>query len=243
MKSKKLTLTLALLGGSAGADRFYLGQQNAGWLTLLCFWLVIPGAIYGVIRFNLTPNWEPFLLVKYALPVLYHFVAAGRYMVMSEQKFVSQDDSKGKLSAMTFGCFILAMLLSVGASRIIAQVQAPDIDAVESKGAMQAVALSQEFRTNEEAFRKKYDNKPFQVSGTVSETGIDLEVDGAYFALRGADGDPFGIKCIFEATHQQEPEVVVKGDIVEVKGFINGNKLENCTILTINGTPYQTPAR
>lgn len=242
MKSKKLTLTLALLGGSAGADRFYLGQQNAGWLILLMFWLVLPGAIYGVIRFNLAPNWEPFILSKYALPILYHFVAMGRYLVMSEEKFVSQDASKGKLSPMTFGAFALALILAVGASRMIAQVQVPDIDTVQSAGTISSVSLSQEFRADEEAYRKRYDNKPFQVAGTVTETGMDFE-SGAYFALQGADGDPFGIKCIFGADHQKDPESVVKGDVVEVKGFINGNKLENCTILTINGKTHSTPVQ
>ncbi len=242
MKSKKITLTLALMGGSAGADRFYMGQQNAGWLILLMFWLVVPGAIYGVIRFNLAPNWEPFILAKYALPILYHFVAMGRYLVMSEEKFVSQDASKGKLSPMTFGAFAIALILAIGASRMISQVQAPDIDTVQSAGAISSVSLSQEFRADEEAYRKRYDNKPFQVSGTVTETGMDFE-SGAYFALQGTEGDPFGIKCIFGADHQKDPESVVKGDVVEVKGFINGNKLENCTILTINGKPHSTPGQ
>ncbi|HNV98437.1 MAG TPA: hypothetical protein PKL06_03635, partial [Chitinophagales bacterium] len=78
--------------------------------------------------------------------------------------------------------------------------------------------------------RKKYDNKAFEVTGSVSETGMDFET-GAYFALQGMEGDPFGIKCLFAPNHQNEPETVQVGSEVRVKGFINGNKLENCTIL------------
>lgn len=230
MKSKKMSIVLALLGGSAGSDRFYLGQQNAGWLTLLGFWLVIPGAIYGIIRFNLTPNWEPFLLAKYALPILFHLFATGRYLVMSDQKFMSQDASKGKFSPLVIISVVLAVILAIGASRMIETVKKPDIDTAATSGVIDAVALSQEFRKDEEAYRKKYDNQAFEVSGTVSETGMDFET-GAYFALQGMEGDPFGIKCLFAPDHQHEPETVQVGSQVRVKGFINGNKLENCTIL------------
>lgn len=230
MKSKKTSILLALLGGSAGADRFYLGQQNSGWLILLSFWAVLPGAIYGVIRFNLVPNWEPFLLAKYALPILFHVFAMGRYLVMNEQKFMSQDESKGKFSPLVIGCFVVAAIFAVGASRMIATVQKPDIDAASTKGEIDAITLSQEFRKDEEAYRKKYDNQAFEVSGVIAETGMDFET-GAYFALKGMEGDPFGIKCLFAPDHQTEPEQVQVGQEVRVKGFINGNKLENCTIL------------
>lgn len=235
MKSKRVSLVLALLGGSAGADRFYLGQQTAGWLTLLGFWFVLPGAIYSILQFNLAPNWEPFLLAKYALPVLWHIVATGRIMIISDEKFMSQDESKGKFSPMVIGCFIVAAILAVGASRMIASVKAPDIDKVDSKGESTSVTLSQEFRSNEENFRKQYDNKAFVVTGKVTETGMDFEM-GAYFALQGIEGDPFGIKCLFSTDHQTEPEKVKMGDEVKVKGIINGNKLENCTILELNGS-------
>ncbi len=230
MKSKKLSIVLALLGGSAGADRFYLGQKNAGWLTLLAFWLVLPGAIYGIIRFNLTPNWEPFLLAKYALPILFHMFATGRYMVMNERKFMSQDASKGKFSPMVVGCLALAVVLAIGGSRMIETVKKPDIATASTSVTIDAVTLSQEFRKDEDAYRKKYDNKAFEVTGSVSETGMDFET-GAYFALQGMEGDPFGIKCLFAPNHQNEPETVQVGSEVRVKGFINGNKLENCTIL------------
>ena len=59
MKSKKISLLLSLLGASAGADRFYLGQNTAGWVTLLTFWVLIPGAVYGLIKLNLFPNCDP----------------------------------------------------------------------------------------------------------------------------------------------------------------------------------------
>jgi hypothetical protein len=234
MRSKKVTLSLALLGGSAGADRFYMGQNIAGWLTVLVCWVVLPGAVYAVIRYNLYPNWEPFLLSRYALPILFHVVAAGRYLIMSEESFMSQNVKKSNTFPMVIvGCVVTAILI-VGSSRLLSGVQIVDIDAAEIQAVLSAEEMSQEFRKDENAYNKKYENKTLLIEGEVVETGSDFEL-GTYFALKGKDGDVFGIKCYFLGEHLKEAEMVVMGDKVTIKGIANGNKLENCTLMELNG--------
>lgn len=236
MKSKKIALILALTGGSAGADRFYLGQNNAGWLTLLGFWAVLPGAIFGIIKFNVFPNWEPFLLARFTLPIVFHLVATGRYMVISDEKFMSQDVSKSKTFILTIASFIIAGLLIVGGNRLLNGAKMVDIINAEVSVTLSAEKMSQEFRLDEEAYRKKYDNKVLQVAGIVSETGNDFEV-GPYFALQGLNNDPFGIKCYFLKENIGDAELAKMGDKIEIKGLANGNKLENCKVISVNGKP------
>ena len=234
MKSKKISLLLSLLGASAGADRFYLGQNTAGWVTLLTFWVLIPGAVYGIIKFNLFPNWEPFMLGRFALPIVFHLYETGRYMVISDEKFMSQDVSKSKTFPLTIASFLIAALLIVGGSRLLKSAIVVDIDDAEISDVLSAEKMSQEFRSNEDLYRKKYDNNPLQVEGIVSETGVDL-ADGNYFALTGLINDPFGIKCYFNNEHSADADKVKIGDKVIMKGVANGNKLENCKVISING--------
>ena len=234
MKSKKISLLLSLLGASAGADRFYLGQNTAGWVTLLTFWVLIPGAVYGIIKFNLFPNWEPFMLGRFALPIVFHLYETGRYMVISDEKFMSQDVSKSKTFPLTIASFLIAALLIVGGSRLLKSAMVVDIDDAEISDVLSAEKMSQEFRSNEDLYRKKYDNNPLQVEGIVSETGVDL-ADGNYFALKGLNNDPFGIKCYFLEQNIADANKVKIGDKVIMKGVANGNKLENCKVINING--------
>ncbi|HMX05288.1 MAG TPA: TM2 domain-containing protein, partial [Chitinophagales bacterium] len=138
MRSKKVTLTLALFGGSTGADRFYLGQNTAGWLTILLCWLVLPGAVYGIMRYNLYPNWEPFLLARYALPILFHVFATGRYLIMSEESFMSQNVKKSNTFPMVLLSFVITAILIVGSSRLLQTVQIVDIDKAEVEAVLSA---------------------------------------------------------------------------------------------------------
>jgi len=234
MKSKKTSIILALLGGSAGADRFYLGQNTAGWVTLLTFWLLIPGAVFGIIKFNLVPNWEPFMLGRFALPIVFHLYETGRYMVMSDQRFMSQDESKSKTFPLTIASFVISALLIVGGSRMLKSAMVVDIVEADVSAVLSAETMSQEFRTDEEVYRKKYDNLVLQIEGVVSETGNDFE-SGSYFALKGLNNDPFGIKCYFLEQNVADANLVKIGDKIIMKGVANGNKLENCKVISING--------
>lgn len=234
MKSKKISLLLSLLGGSAGADRFYLGQNTAGWVTLLTFWVLIPGVVFAIIKFNLFPNWEPFMLGRFALPIVFHLYETGRYMVISDEKFMSQDVSKSKTFPLTIASFIIAALLITGGSRLLKSAMVIDIESAEISAVLSAEKMSQEFRNNEDLYRKKYDNLVLQIEGIVSETGNDFET-GTYFALKGLNNDPFGIKCYFLEHNIEDANKVKIGDKVIMKGVANGNKLENCKVINING--------
>ncbi len=222
------------MGGSAGADRFYLGQNTAGWVTLLTFWLLIPGAVFGIIKFNLVPNWEPFMLGRFALPIVFHLYETGRYMVMSDQRFMSQDESKSKTFPLTVASFVISALLIVGGSRMLKSAMVVDIVSADVSAVLSAETMSQEFRTDEEVYRKKYDNLVLQIEGVVSETGNDFE-SGSYFALKGLNNDPFGIKCYFLEQNVADANLVKIGDKIIMKGVANGNKLENCKVISING--------
>ncbi len=222
------------MGGSAGADRFYLGQNTAGWVTLLTFWLLIPGAVFGIIKFNLVPNWEPFMLGRFALPIVFHLYETGRYMVMSDQRFMSQDESKSKTFPLTIASFVISALLIVGGSRMLKSAMVVDIVEADVSAVLSAETMSQEFRTDEEVYRKKYDNLVLQIEGVVSETGNDFE-SGSYFALKGLNNDPFGIKCYFLEQNVADANLVKIGDKIIMKGVANGNKLENCKVISING--------
>lgn len=51
MKNRKTAVVLAILGGSVGAHRFYLGQTGKGIFSILICWTFIPtilGALTGV---------------------------------------------------------------------------------------------------------------------------------------------------------------------------------------------------
>lgn len=234
MKSKKLTLTLSLFFGSAGTDRFYLGQNTAGWLTLLIFWVLLPGVDYYIIQFNVVPNWKPFLLARFALPIMYHLVATGRYLVMSDEKFKSQDHSKGKTFLLTLVSIICAAVLIAGANKLLDNAQVIDITKADAEVVLSAENLSGDFRKDEDAYRKKYDNRVLQIEGVITETGNDFE-QGAYFALKGLNNDPFGIKCFFVEANIGDTQMVKMGDSIVIKGVCNGNKLENCKLISVNG--------
>ncbi len=234
MKSKKGTILLALFTGSSGSDRFYQGQNYAGLLILLCFWVILPGLIFYIIKFNVVPNWEPFLLAQFALPILFHLFAAGRYLVMSEEKFKSQDVSKGKTFLLTIASILLTALLIIGGNKLLSSAQKVDITKEDPSMVLSAEQLSGDFRKNEDAFRSKYDNQVIQIEGVVVETGNDFE-QGAYFALRGLNNDPFGIKCYFESQNGADATMVKSGDQVVIKGVCNGNKLENSKLISVNG--------
>ncbi|MFI5172369.1 MAG: NINE protein [Chitinophagales bacterium] len=235
MKSKKITLVLALFTGSSGSDRFYLGQNNAGWFILLAFWVILPGLVYGVIKFNLVPNWEPFLLARFALPILFHLFAAGRYLVMSDEKFKSQDISKRKTFPLVLISLLFTGALIIGGNKILDSARVIDITTANASASLSAEQMSEEFRKDEVGYRKKYDQEVLQIEGEVSETGNDFE-QGNYFALKGLNNDPFGIKCYFEAQNLKEAEMVKLGDKIVIKGVCNGNKLENCKVISVNGT-------
>lgn len=238
MKSKKLTLTLAMFAGSSGADRFYLGQNYAGWAILLTFWVILPAIVYSIIKFNIVANWEPFFLGRFAIPILFHLYAAGRYMVMSDENFKSQDVSNSKTLPLTFIAIALAVFFLVGGNKFLNTAKKVDITEVDASIILSAEQMSEEFRTNEELYRKKYDNEILQIEGSVIEKGSDFE-QGDYFALKGLNNDPFGIKCYFEKQNLSDAEKVKIGDKIVIKGFCNGNKLENCKVISVNGGDIQ----
>ncbi len=234
MKSKKLTLLLALFAGSSGADRFYLGQNNAGWITLLGFWAILPALIFAIIKYNIFPNWEPFLLTRFAIPIVFHLYAGGRYLVMNDAQFKSQDVSKSKTFLLTAVALVVSILLIIGGNRLLNSVQSIDITKVDAEVNLSAEQMSGEYRADEEAYRNKYDNKVLQIEGTVTELGNDFE-QGQYFALRGLNNDPFGIKCYFVEQNSTDAQLVKIGDVVVIKGVGSGNKLENCKLISVNG--------
>jgi hypothetical protein len=174
------------------------------------------------------------MLGRFALPIVFHLYETGRYMVISDEKFMSQDVSKSKTFPLTIASFLIAALLIVGGSRLLKSAMVVDIESAEISAVLSAEAMSQEFRNNEDIYRKKYDNLVLQIEGIVSETGNDFET-GAYFALKGLNNDPFGIKCYFLEQNIADANKVKIGDKVIMKGVANGNKLENCKVINING--------
>lgn len=238
MKSKKLALILAIFTGSSGADRFYLGQNNAGWATLLGFWAVLPALIFAIIKFNIFPNWEPFLLTRFALPIVFHLYAGGRYMVMNDAQFKSQDVSKSKTFFLSIASLVIAVGLIIAGNKLLSSARIIDITKADVEVNLSAEQMSGEFRADEIAYRKKYDNRVLQLEGTVAETGNDFE-QGQYFALKGLNNDPFGIKCYFAKENSAGADMVKIGDEIVIKGVCDGNKLENCLLLSISGKPVK----
>lgn len=155
-------------------------------------------------------------------------------MVMSDQRFMSQDESKSKTFPLTIASFVISALLIVGGSRMLKSAMVVDIVEADVSAVLSAETMSQEFRTDEEVYRKKYDNLVLQIEGVVSETGNDFE-SGSYFALKGLNNDPFGIKCYFLEQNVADANLVKIGDKIIMKGVANGNKLENCKVISING--------
>lgn len=174
------------------------------------------------------------MLGRFALPIVFHLYETGRYMVMSDERFMSQDESKRKTFPLTIASFVIAALLILGGSRLLKTAMVVDIEKAEISAVLSAEKMSQEFRSDEELYRKNYDNLVLQIEGIVSETGNDFET-GTYFALKGLNNDPFGIKCYFLAQNLNDAALVKVGDNVVMKGVANGNKLENCKVIKING--------
>ncbi len=234
MKSKKLTLTLAIFAGSSGADKFYLGQNTAGWSTLLAFWVLLPGFVYAVVKFNLVANWEPFFLGRFAIPIMFHLFAAGRYMVMSDEKFKSQDVSKSKTFPLTIASIALAIALIIVGNRFLNSAKTVDITKADVSVTLSAEQMSKEYRNDEVAYRKNYDNKILQVEGTVSiSPGEDLETQTKYLELMGNGNDVFGIKCFFKKENSSNVDQIRAGDKIIVNGECSGNILNNCIVIKI----------
>jgi len=232
MKSKSAIVTLSFLFGSTGANRFYLGQNQAGWTTLLLFWVVLPAIIYAVLKFNLFPNHEPFLFARIAVPVLYHIYEMLRYLLMKPEKFKSQDRAIRNTIPLTILSVVLAAILNVAAVKTITAVEQVNIRKVDADVVLSSVQMSAEFRADEAAYRKKYDNKVLQIEGTVLiPPGEDFETQTTYLELAGAEGDAFGIKCFFLKENSQGVSNLKPGDHVVVKGECDGNKLENCLVV------------
>ena len=234
MKSRKIAILWSLVGGSAGADRFYLGQNTAGWSTLFTFWAILPGVFYGVMKFHLVQNWAMLNILFFAIPILYHMVAIGRYLIMSDTKFKSQDKSKSKTIFLALGSILIAAVLCVTGSKMMATVQTVDITTTSATLQVTSIQLSKEFRDNESAYRKKYDNRVIEVKGAISNPpGFDLETGTSYIELSGENSDVFGIKCYFLKENSANINEIQKGDLVVVKGQCIGNKLNNCLVTDI----------
>lgn len=240
MKSKPLVVALSFFAGSTGAHRFYLGQNQNGWTTLLIWWLALPAIIYAIIRFNLFPNWEPFLAARIALPAAYQIFEAIRFGLMKGEKFKSQDKSLRNTIPLTFMSLVLFLGFYIGGTKLIDSVKHVDINRVDADVIFSSAEMSAEFRKDEEAYRKKYDNKILQIEGTAMlDAGVDLATETFYLELGGAQNDAFGIKCFFLQENNAGVANIKAGDYVVVKGECKGNILENCKIIetTSGGAP------
>ncbi len=234
MKSKPLVVALSFFLGSTGAHRFYLGQNQNGWTTLLVWWVALPAIIFAVIRFNLFPNWQPFLAARIALPAIYQVVEAIRFGLMKEEKFKSQDKSLRNTIPLTLVSVIAFSSLFVSGTKLIDSVKHVDITKADAEVILSSAEMSAEFRKDEDAYRKKYDNKVLQIEGTVMlPPGEDFETQTTYLELGGAQNDAFGIKCFFLKENSEGVAKINAGDYVIVKGECNGNKLENCLVVKI----------
>lgn len=234
MKSKPLVVALSFFLGSTGVHRFYLGQNQNGWTTLIVWWTVLPALIYAIIRFNLFPNWEPFLAARIALPAIYQLFEAGRFALMNQERFKSQDKSLRNTIPLTAFSMILFFAMYVGGTKLIESVKHVDIRKTDAEVVLSSAEMSSEFRKDEVAYRKKYDNKILQIEGTVMlPPGEDFETQTTYLELGGAQNDAFGIKCFFLKENSKGVSQINAGDNVTVKGECNGNILDNCLVIKI----------
>lgn len=105
-------------------------------------------------------------------------------------------------------------------------------------------ALAEEWKGNKDAFKKKYDKKPVEVTGIVVGVGRDLGVAGSALVLNGAE-DPqqfrtIEINC---QTDVKDPWKKAKlGQTVRLSGtmsIIGDPTMSKCKILTVAGEPWK----
>lgn len=234
MKSKKLAIVFSLFAASAGANRFYLGQNNRGWVVLGIWWVLFPGLWYLAIKENLYLNHFIFMLLLFALPILFHLFETGRYLVTSAESFKSQDKSVRNTLPLTFASIFIVVVLISGELKLLAGAGSVDITKTEASVQLKASEMSAEYRADEIAFRKKYDNKVLQIEGTVAILpGEDLETGAKFVELVGDSSDVFGIKCFFKKENSGNVDEILAGDRIVVKGECSGNSLQNSQVMEI----------
>lgn len=231
MKSKGIAGIIALLAGSAGLHKFYLGQNRRGWTLLFLFFILFPALTWSVQHFFVMEYWRGALILWLLAAAVLQIVEGIRIFSMSQEKFAQQDASRGSTAAMTITVFVLALLLVYGSAKLLSR-PAIDITVVNAEISMPSEDFSRAFREDENAFNKKYLHKVIQLQGEVTETGEDFE-KGPYFALKGAEGDAFGIKCFFIRENAGDAKEVEDGDIVTMKGVCDGNILQNCKVISV----------
>lgn len=236
MKSKGLTSVLALLFGSAGAHRFYLGQTNRGWIYLLVFWFIIPAAVWSAKYFKILYYWESLYFGWIGILFLIHVVESIYFVALSNEKFRLADKSRGNTWLLTLFSVFIACTFAYGVNYLFSLSDEIDIDKAEAEFTLSSLAYSESLFQNEEVFRKQYAGKVLQIDGEVISLGTDF-TEGNFIILESAQNTSIDLKCFFNEAHQKQLEKIQRGMQVNVKGVCNGRFLENCTVTEFSNAP------
>ncbi|MBC8048461.1 MAG: NINE protein [Fimbriimonadaceae bacterium] len=230
MKSKSLTFLLSLLFGSTGAQRFYLGQNNRGWIYLLVFYFILPAAIWTIKYFNVVYNWYPFFQTWIVLIFIIHLVECIYFISLSKEKFAQQDISKGSTWLLTIFSIIIAIVFSYGINYLFDINNEINIDAAKAEFTMTSLQYSEDLLNDEKTFTSKYANKVLQIEGRITSLGYDFTEEN-FITLEAVANTSSDVNCYFNKAHQKQLQDLKKGDKVILKGVCDVRKLVNCTIV------------
>jgi TM2 domain-containing membrane protein YozV len=230
MKSKGVASVLALLFGSTGAQWFYVGQNNRGWIYLCLFYVAIPGATWALKTFTGFYFWEKVFFGWILIMLLIHIAECIYFASSGKEKFENIDKSRGGTWLLTIFAVILAVVFSYGMNYLFSLKTTIDIDNARPEFTMTSLAYSEAYITDETAFVAQYGNKVLQLEGMVISKGTDLET-GEFLILESASNTSIDLKCFFDDAHQQQLKNVNKGYLVVLKGVCDGRFMQNCTLL------------
>ncbi|MFN0276327.1 MAG: NINE protein [Chitinophagales bacterium] len=236
MKSKSIATLLSIFFGSGGVQRFYLGQNNRGWLYILLLWFFLPAVVWAIKTYTGFFYWEALFFGWIALLFLVHIGECIYFISLSREKFKLADKSKGNTWLLTIFSLVITSVLAYGVFYLFSLNSDIDIDKAEPEFSISSMEYSQSLFSDEEAFRKKYANKVLQVDGKVSSTGMDFS-EGNFLILESAQNTSIDLKCFFNSAHQSQLLDISKGMLVTLKGVCNGRFLENCSIMDKKPAP------
>ena len=231
MQSKNISSIVALLFGSTGAHRFYLGQNRLGWYFLLFFFVLFPAAIWYSKTMHVS-NYYMLTTIWIALIILTQITEAIRYGIMSKEKFKAENRSTGATFPLTITAIVFAFAAIYGFKYLMAISGQVDIETAKADFQISSAVLSDAYNTDEDSYMQKYDGKVLEVSGKVLSFGEDFE-KGTYLALQPAEGSPADVNCYIHANYTQQLAGISAGDSVIIKGVCNRRFLNNCKILNI----------
>jgi len=128
---------------------------------------------------------------------------------------------------------ILVVLLAAAGAGIYAWKEYnrknEDLSGVKALHTVQAVALINEFNSNDSLANSKYLGKVVAVEGMVKQ--VDRDDEGKYTVVLGDTAEMSSVRCLMDSLHASDATALARGESVKIKGSFNGFKKDDTGLL------------